>query len=466
MEFIVNEFLTLRLEEGFDEFLLEKLETEITMIYVAEEPFMQCKFLLLEIPTQDMTSLDEMKSIDQVAQELDRSLEPSDEFTRVNKIPPETEFWGHCSNLQAWYENDYNTSLLHSNISFPLLKKLTEAGDLLARKVFKDEVARRYDTGVESVRKFLENGEYLRFLTKEEFYSLIDSDTEYDVVKYLERKFGVKRYEIDVRNGRIIKLDLGGHNLKELPKIITQFECLEDLNVASNYLDAFPDWIGKFKRLQLLRFNSNKSDKLATLPDSIGDLSSLEELVGFNNDLKWLPESIGKLSSLRRADLHNNKLERFPESIGNLSNLEELIIKSNKIKVIPETIGNLRSIKTLDLSKNDIKIIPESIGNLKNSLRILTLGDNNLNEVPSSIGNLSNLEILDISHNSIKSLPPSFRKLVLLREMFLDGNPLEKIPEYIYDLPKLTLFSVENTKINRSQKAERKFKEKGISVYF
>ena len=135
MEFIVNEFLSLKLEE------------DITMIYVAEEPFIQCKFLLLEIPTQTMTSLDDMKSIDEAAQELDRSLEPEDEFTRVDKIPPETEFWGHCSNLQAWYENDYNTSLLHSNLAFPLLKKLTEAGDLLARKVFKDEVASRYDTG-------------------------------------------------------------------------------------------------------------------------------------------------------------------------------------------------------------------------------------------------------------------------------------------------------------------------------
>jgi len=206
MEFIINEFLSVKLEEGFDEFLEEKLETEITMIYIAEEPFIQCKFLLLEIPAQDMVSLDKMKSIDQVAEELDRSLEPSDEFTRVNKIPPETEFWGHCSNLQAWYENNYNTSLLHSNISFPLLKKLTETGDLLARKVFKDEVARRYNTGIESVRTFLEKGGYLKFLTKEEFYSLIDSNTEYEAVKYLERKFDVKRHQVDIRNGRVIKL--------------------------------------------------------------------------------------------------------------------------------------------------------------------------------------------------------------------------------------------------------------------
>ena len=454
MEFIVNEFLSLKLEE------------DITMIYVAQKPFVQCKFLLLEIPVQTITSLDEMKSIDQVTQELDRSLEPSDEFTRVNKIPPETEFWGHCSNLQAWYENDYNTRLLHSNISFPLLKELTEAGDLLARKVFKDEVASRYDTGIESVRTFLEKGGYLKFLTKEEFYSLIDSTTEYETLKYLEREFDVKRYQVDIRNGRIIKLGLGGRNLKELPEIIKRFEFLEDLNIAGNYFNSFPNWIGEFKHLKLLRFNNNKSDKLVTLPEAIGDLNSLEELIGFNNDLRWLPESFGNLSSLKRVDLHNNKLERLPESIGNLVNLEELNLRSNSIEVIPETIGNLRSIRKLVLAENIVKIIPESIGKLKNSLKILTLGDNKLNDIPESIGNLKNLEVLSFKNNFINTLPNSFEKLVSLKRLFLDENPIERIPEYIFNLPKLVSLFIKNTRIKRSQALEKKLKEKGIDVYF
>ena len=61
MEFVINKFLSL------------KLESDITMIYVAEEPFHQCKFLLLEIPVRDITYLDDIKSIDQAAQELGRS---------------------------------------------------------------------------------------------------------------------------------------------------------------------------------------------------------------------------------------------------------------------------------------------------------------------------------------------------------------------------------------------------------
>ena len=452
MEFIVNEFLSLKLEE------------DITMIYVAKEPFIQCKFLLLEIPTQTMTFLDNMKSIDEVAQELDRSLEPEDESTRVNKIPPETEFWGHCSNLQAWYENDYNTSLLHSNLAFPLLKELTEAGDLLARKVFKDEVARRYDTGIENVRIFLEKGGYLKFLTKEEFYSLMDSDTEHEVVKYLEREFDVKRNEIDIRNGRIIKLDLAGRKLKEIPERILQFKHLESLDIAGNTLDAFPSWIGEFKRLKLLRFSYSKSDKLVTLPDTIGKLSSLEEIEAYDSGLKRLPESFGNLISLKKCDLHNNKLERLPESIGNLSNLEELNLRSNNLKTIPSSIGNLKNLKKLVLAKNDINMIPESIGKLKNSLRILTLGDNNLNEVPSLIGNLSNLEILDLSNNNFKSIPKTFEKLASLKNLFLDKNPLKDLPEFVYELKKLLSLDIRNTNITESGILKNRLK-KGIEIY-
>ncbi|GAH27524.1 unnamed protein product, partial [marine sediment metagenome] len=63
-------------------------------------------------------------------------------------ITPEQEFWAHCSNLQTWAEHHYDTRLLHSNISFPLLRRLTEAGDPVAKQFFKDEIAERIKLGV------------------------------------------------------------------------------------------------------------------------------------------------------------------------------------------------------------------------------------------------------------------------------------------------------------------------------
>ncbi len=119
-EFKVNEHITL------------KLEDRKTHIYVAGKLFRQCKYLLLEIPINEVDSFNEIQSIDEAAEKLDHKME--NELTPELLIPPEVEFWGHCSNLQAWYEQNYDSRLLHSNLAFPLLRKLTDIGDPLASK--------------------------------------------------------------------------------------------------------------------------------------------------------------------------------------------------------------------------------------------------------------------------------------------------------------------------------------------
>lgn len=158
-EFKVNEYITLRLEDGK------------TTIYVNGTRFLQCKYLLLNIPVDEISFFDEFESIDEVAQILDRSLE---EHQYKNNLSPETEFWGHCSNLQAWYEHDYDTRILHSNLAFPLLEALTKAGDLLAKMVFKEEIATRLKSMHFPTLLFLFNNHYLKYLTQEEQATVLD----------------------------------------------------------------------------------------------------------------------------------------------------------------------------------------------------------------------------------------------------------------------------------------------------
>jgi len=159
-EFRVNDYITLRLE-GKD-----------TVIYVAGERFRQCKYLLISIPVEDISTFDGIDSIDETAENLDKSLE---NIRTPPNIPIEVQFWAHCSNLQVWSENEYDTRLLHSNIAFPLLKKLTEVGDKQALKVFKEEIAKRMESGYEPVIKFLWNEGYIRYLGSEELTSLTNS---------------------------------------------------------------------------------------------------------------------------------------------------------------------------------------------------------------------------------------------------------------------------------------------------
>ena len=125
-EFIVNEYITLKLEDG-------KVN-----IYVNGELFRQCKFLLINIPIEEISSFDDIESIDEAAERLSRNLEH-----HKIEIPPETEFWGHCSNLQVWVEHNYDTKLLAQNLAFPLLKKLSSL-DPIARRIFKEEIAKRF----------------------------------------------------------------------------------------------------------------------------------------------------------------------------------------------------------------------------------------------------------------------------------------------------------------------------------
>ena len=161
-EFVINDFLSLKLEGGK------------TNIYINDKLFNQCKFLMLNIPIEERERFDDIESIDEAADMLgwteDRQI--GVEY-RIDSL---TEFWGHCSNLQAWYEHDYDTRLLHSNLSFPLLKKLTKVGDPLAKRVFKEEIVKRFASGYPNVVMFLLSTGFIEILNIEEQIALIEQN--------------------------------------------------------------------------------------------------------------------------------------------------------------------------------------------------------------------------------------------------------------------------------------------------
>ena len=165
-KFKVNEFITLKLEE---EIIIEEenIRETKTNIYVKGELFRQCSFLLINIPIEEISSFDSIESIDEAEERLDTSLEEDKEPFEY-EIPPETEFWGHCSNLQVWAENNYDTRLIHRNLAFPLLKKLTEVGDPIARRVFKEEIGKRFTSCYLPVIHVLLFEDYLDYLSEEE----------------------------------------------------------------------------------------------------------------------------------------------------------------------------------------------------------------------------------------------------------------------------------------------------------
>lgn len=214
-EFKINQSITVKLE-----YISGK--GKVTNIYVNKRLFRQCKHLLLQVPKNNLQTYNNFNSIDELADVAD--------IDEGSKIPPEVEFWGHCSNLQAWVENNYDTRLLHSNLAFPLLKKLTEEGDLIAKKVFKEEIVRRIMSGSYSIITYLCSSGYIDYLTDEE-KSLLFLDFKEKVISNLdERKiidlniFDSLEYFAENFNEEIIK-DIIRH-IYELGDI--KYECIKD----------------------------------------------------------------------------------------------------------------------------------------------------------------------------------------------------------------------------------------------
>lgn len=196
LKYTISKYLTLKLEQDGK-----------THIYVNGIKFNQCKFLLLQIPTQDIRNYDEIESIDEAAEKLNHSLEHPNRSSM--EIPPETEFWGHCSNLQVWVEHQYDTRLLHRNLAFPLLKRLTDAGDPVAKRVFKEEIAMRATSGYAGITTYLIEAGYLDYLSKGELESLFEGNQD-PVVLYQLAYIYIKKNKIakaiDVLE-RVIVLD-------------------------------------------------------------------------------------------------------------------------------------------------------------------------------------------------------------------------------------------------------------------
>lgn len=62
--------------------------------------------------------------------------------------------------LKLWIQNNYDTNILLYDISFPLLRKLVEVGDSLAKKVFINEILKNLWSGDPLVVKYLFNEKY------------------------------------------------------------------------------------------------------------------------------------------------------------------------------------------------------------------------------------------------------------------------------------------------------------------
>lgn len=123
-----------------------------------------------------------------------------------------------------------------------------------------------------------------------------------------------------------------------------------------------------------------------------------------------------------------------------------LQISDHKLKEIPTDVFNLYDrLRNLDLSKNKLTCLSD-VSKLK-LLKQLNLDSNKLEWLPDALGNLKKLEMLNVSNNLLVALPDSFSSLTNLKQVYLNNNRIKMFPVQLLGLSNLEVAELSNNKI-------------------
>lgn len=399
-EFKISDLITLKLEKTYFE--------KRTVIWIAGKPFTMCLYLLLVVPQKIID--ENVESIDEAAEIYSYALGDRRILAEDIGLTPEQEFIGHCSNIQAWYEHSYDVRMLHSNLSFSLLKELCIEGDEIARKRYYEQLLDRFYRGTAKIREFLYDNDYFDDLPAEMRLNLICSEQERQAVKLMEdiihENFNIffnldKHGPIQSQQG-FYYIILDRNTL-----LVTGISFGKKIN-----LKTASKWIKNFKELSSIRVAEHK-----ILSWWLDILSSLRTIKFYFCDLQEFPK-FEFLKQFETLCINYCRIEKLPEYMSNLEDLKELDLGNNQLEYLPGTFGYLKKLEILNLENNSIRFLPESFGNL-NNLRVLNLIRNPLNSLPVSFKNLNNLESLKVfraQSHIIKPLLAERHKEILIIE--------------------------------------------------
>ncbi|KAH0719383.1 hypothetical protein KY285_015414 [Solanum tuberosum] len=228
-------------------------------------------------------------------------------------------------------------------------------------------------------------------------------------------------------------------------------------------LESFPQIIGLMPKLSELHLEGTA---IKELPESIINLGGIVSINLRNcKDLECITYSICGLRCLMTLNLSGcSKLETLPETLGQVETLEELLVDGTAISKLPSTISEMKNLKILSFSgckkrkkdkafwKNSfsfrLNLKLTSLPNVRRITRRLNTGRNKKPEISGpSLSGLCALKKLDLSDSDlVDEIAGDVWQLSSLEELNLSRNNFNEFPSRIYGLQQFKILKVDECK--------------------
>ncbi|CAO3656423.1 unnamed protein product [Mucor hiemalis] len=230
----------------------------------------------------------------------------------------------------------------------------------------------------------------------------------------------------DIHYSNLIELDISKNRLSQLPIQIQQLVHLRILNVTSNQLNEIPKVLYALKELQVLNLSQNQ---IKVIPEEMpSQLPNLITLRIAANLIDTLPSCLHDWKKMRQLQLGSvyggNRLVQLPDTLSEMSCLQELDVSYNQLTSLPTNL-EIPSLLSLNISHNQLDFVPKSIARC-HQLKSLNVSKNHLTSLPADLVNLRNLELFDISENLLCILPAEILERMQDATLLITGNPLTR----------------------------------------
>ena len=229
---------------------------------------------------------------------------------------------------------------------------------------------------------------------------------------------------------RLVTLIIMETHLSEFDISFDQFPSLFDLELVGSRLTELPPGVEKLPVLQMIDLSWNN---ISFIPDTLCICQGLVSFSVMNNPLLSLPECLGDISTLQLLKIDETLIVSLPESIYK-TKIDELIIKNSPLESLPSSLQFSKSLKGIYLE--DMPNLREVHPDIFNAPRfsLFSVLGGNFSTMPSFI-NVTNREFQSFSikkakittwHISEGEILPPFAYLELsnmpLREIVLPST--------------------------------------------